>query len=174
MLAADVLAGLNRKQRELDALERDLAAAQQRLYVLWALNQDKDPPPPDSFRRQIGTELDPEIASGAAGIAARLAAEVAARRGETGDEHEDAVPWATIEADLAARARGYAARHGLRSALELQRVPDEPFEQHADPVLMLAGAGLQRAADPRLRPALPGAGAPGHCYRLDHRKHGGR
>ncbi len=140
-LAADVLAGLNRKQRELDALERDLADAQQRLYVLWALNQEKDPSPPSFFTQRIRA-ADPENAGGAAGKAVRLAAEVAARRGETGDESEDAVPWASTEAELATRAHDYAASHGLRSALELQRVPDEPFEQHADPVLMLAGAGL--------------------------------
>jgi hypothetical protein len=142
VLAADVLAGLNRGQRELDDLERALAGARQRLYVLWALNQEKDPPPPGFFAQAIRAELDPANPDGAAGIAARLEAEVAARRGEPGQEHPDAVPWAATEAELAARARGYAASHGLRSALELKRVPDEPFDQHVDPVLMLAGAGL--------------------------------
>ncbi len=141
-LAFDVLAGLNRRQRDLDTLERDLADAQQRLYVLWALNQEQDPSPPSFFTQRIQAELNPANSDGAAGKVARLAAEVNARRGEAQDEHEDAVPWATTEAELAAAARTYAARHGLRSALELQRVPDEPFEQHADPVLMLQGAGL--------------------------------
>lgn len=130
--AADVVAELNRSQRDLDALERELADARQRLYVLWALSEERRQPEP------IGTgirhELDPNRQNSTAWHVAELSARVHALRND--------IPWATTPDELARRAADYAARQNLRAALELQRVPLDPFEQHADPVLMLAGANL--------------------------------
>ncbi|MEV0032674.1 hypothetical protein [Nocardia sp. NPDC050793] len=130
--AADVVAELNTAQRELDEKERELADLQQRLHVLWSLSQE--PNQPDFFATRIDRELDPSNPAYTAGKTAALAAEVAAMRNE--------IPWATTADALATRAADYAAQHGLRSTLQLQRSPEEPFEQHADPVLMLAGANL--------------------------------
>lgn len=136
--AAEVVAELNGAQRDLDDKERELHALQQRLHVLWSLSQE--PKQPDFFASRIAAELDPERCADpeqcrhAACRVKVLAADVAARRGE--------VPWATTAEELAARAADYATQHGLRATLELQRSPEEPFEQHADPVLMLAGANL--------------------------------
>jgi hypothetical protein len=130
--AADVVAELSRAQSNLDALERDLADARQRLFVLWALAREKKQP--EFFSSRIARELDPNNAGGAAGKVAALTAQVDAERNE--------IPWATDADQLALRARAYAADHGLRSGLELQRVPAEPFELYTDPVLMLQGAKL--------------------------------
>jgi hypothetical protein len=131
-LAQDVTAELNRKQRDLDALERQLYGAQQHLYVLWALSQQKKQP--DIFTSRIQRELDPANTRGAAGRTAALAAQVVEARTE--------IPWSTREEELATKARAYADRCGLHSGQVLQRVPDEPFEQSADPVLLLQGAKL--------------------------------
>ncbi|MFF3002339.1 hypothetical protein ACFVTF_05960 [Kitasatospora sp. NPDC057940] len=130
-LAQDVTAELNRAQRELDALERELYGAQQHLYVLWALSQE--PKQPEVFSSPVRRELDPDRA-GAAGRTRALAAQVTAARAR--------LPWSTREEELAAQARAYAAEHGLRTTQVLQRVPAEPFEHSADPVLMLQGAKL--------------------------------
>ncbi|WP_280316225.1 hypothetical protein [Nocardia abscessus] len=130
--AADVVAELNHQQRDLDALERELTDARQRLFVLWALS--REPKQPDFFSSRIARELDPDNAAGAAGKVTALTAQLAQRRAE--------VPWATDTDELAARARAYATDHGLRAGLELQRVPEQPFELAADPVLMLQGANL--------------------------------
>lgn len=130
--AADVTAGLNRAERELGKLERELYAARQHLYVLWALSQEKKQP--EVFSSPVRRELDPEYPNGAAGRTRALAIQVTAARA--------GLPWATEEEELARLAREYAAEHGLRAAQVLQRVPEEPFEQSADPVLMLQGAKL--------------------------------
>ncbi|WP_406276781.1 hypothetical protein OH799_06625 [Nocardia sp. NBC_00881] len=130
--AAEVVAELNREQRDLDALERELADARQRLFVLWALS--REPKQPEVFSSRIARELDPGNAGGAAGKVTALTAQLAQRRAE--------VPWATDADQLAARARAYATDHGLRAGLELQRVPEQPFELAVDPVLMLQGANL--------------------------------
>ncbi|MFJ7275533.1 hypothetical protein [Kitasatospora sp. NPDC098663] len=132
LLAQHVTTELNQAQRELDSLERELHGAQQHLYVLWALNRESKQP--DVFATRIPRELDPENADGAAGRTRALAAQVSAARAR--------LPWSTREEDLAEQARSYAAEHGLRAGQMLQRVPAEPFEQSADPVLMLQGAKL--------------------------------
>ncbi|MET9216997.1 MULTISPECIES: hypothetical protein [unclassified Nocardia] len=131
-LAAEVTADLNGRQRELDGLERELAGAQQRLYVLWALSCD--PNPPQDYAPGILRQLDPARENSVAWRVTQLSGQVAALR--------DDIPWDTTADGLAAKARAYAAEHGLRTGLELQRVPLAPFEQHADPVLMLQGANL--------------------------------
>ncbi|WP_019927401.1 hypothetical protein [Nocardia sp. BMG111209] len=130
--SADVTADLNRQQQRLDRLERDLADARQRLYVLWALSCE--PKQPESVAGGIARQLDPGRENSAAGRVVQLDREVAALRAE--------IPWATTADALAGRARAYATEHGLRAGLELQRIPLAPFEQHADPVLMLQGANL--------------------------------
>ncbi|MGW4119145.1 hypothetical protein [Nocardia sp. NPDC004711] len=130
--AADVVAELNRKQRDLDALERELSDAQQRLFVLWALSCE--PKQPESIGPRIARELEPNRENSTAWRVDKLIGDVAALRAE--------VPWATTADALLAEARDYAAMKGLRSTLELQRVPMDPFEQHADPVLMMQGAHL--------------------------------
>ncbi|MFJ7280708.1 hypothetical protein [Kitasatospora sp. NPDC098663] len=132
LLAQDVTAQLNRTQRELDSLERELYGAQQHLYVLWALSQEKKQP--DVFTSRIRRELDHEYAEGAAGRTKALAAQVTVARTR--------IPWSTQEEDLAQQARDYATAHGLRVDQVLQRVPNDPFEQSTDPVLMLQGAKL--------------------------------
>ncbi|MFG2116709.1 hypothetical protein ACGFRB_29420 [Streptomyces sp. NPDC048718] len=131
-LGQDVLAELNRHQRELDSLERDLADARQRLFVLWSLS--REPKRPGFFDSRIGRELDPGHAAGTAGRVDALAAEVTAKRA--------GLPWATEPEELVALARAYATRKGLGTTQELQRLPHEPFDQHTDPVLMLQGARL--------------------------------
>ncbi|MFE7799521.1 hypothetical protein [Nocardia sp. NPDC057440] len=130
--AADVVADLNTAQRDLDEKERELADLRQRLHILWSLSQE--PNQPSFFASRIADELRLDNTKGTAGLTVAKEAEVAALR--------DEIPWATTADRLSARAADYAARHGLRAALELQRSPQEPFEQHADPVLMLAGANL--------------------------------
>jgi hypothetical protein len=130
--AADVVAELNRKQQQLDALERDLADAQQRLYILWALSCEKRQP--ESIGAGIRRELDPDRQNSTAWRVRTLMAEIDALRAD--------VPWATTADVLTQKAAGYAADHGLRATLQLQRAPAEPFEHHADPVLMLQGANV--------------------------------
>ncbi|MGF6885077.1 hypothetical protein ABIA39_003348 [Nocardia sp. GAS34] len=125
--AAEVVAELNRAQSDLDALERDLADARQRLFVLWALSREKKQP--EFFSSRIERELNT-----ATGKVTALITEVDEKRAE--------IPWATDADGLATRARAYAAEHGLRSGLQLQRVPAEPFDLYSDPVLMLQGANL--------------------------------
>lgn len=133
-LEQDVTAELNKEQAELDSLERDLASAQEHLYNIWALAQRVDPPPPDFFARETAAELNPANPDGTAGKVAALAARVRDKRTE--------IPWANDADALAELARAYAADKGLRAASILQRVPLDPYEQHADPVVMLQGANL--------------------------------
>ncbi|MFD7597238.1 hypothetical protein ACFV6D_29925 [Kitasatospora sp. NPDC059812] len=131
-LEQDVTAGLNTKQADLDDLERKLAGAQEHLYNVWSLAQEKKQP--DFFARRSAAELNPANPDGAAGKVADLAAQLRDRRTE--------IPWANDPDTLAERARAYAADQGLRGARVLQRVPLDPYEQHADPVIMLQGANL--------------------------------
>ncbi|MGM1058404.1 hypothetical protein [Saccharothrix sp. Mg75] len=128
----DLVTGLNATQARLDARERALADAQQHLYHLWALDRETRKPP--EFTRRVGTELDPTNPDGAAGVVAALAAELRTLREE--------IPWARDADTLARRAHAYAVDHGLPAGRVLQRVPLDPYEQHADPVLMLQGANL--------------------------------
>ena len=131
-LEQDITTGLNQKQADLDALERNLASAQEHLYNIWALAQEKTQP--GFFSSRTAAELDPANAAGAAGKVADLAAELRGKRGE--------IPWANDPDTLAEQARAYAADHGLRTGRVLQRVPLVPYEEHADPVVMLQGANL--------------------------------
>jgi hypothetical protein len=127
-----VVAELNHEQAGLDELERSLADARARLFVLWWLS--REPKQPDFFSSRINDELDPNIPGSAAHQVATLTADVTARRQQ--------VPWATDAQLLATRAATYAAEQGLGSGWELQRAPDQPFMQHTDPVLMMQGANL--------------------------------
>ncbi|MFJ6019979.1 hypothetical protein ACIQFP_11575 [Nocardiopsis alba] len=131
-----IVGELNRLQAEHDRLERDLAAARDRLYHLWFMDhmstgQDK----PGEFTRYIADELDPETPDGAAGTVRRLAAELARMRGED-------LPWGHEAEDLEVEARAYAERNGITGTRVLMRVPDTGFDHSADPVVLLQGAGL--------------------------------
>ncbi|MFF3863310.1 hypothetical protein [Streptomyces sp. NPDC002209] len=131
-LEQDITAELNTAQAALDTLERDLASAQEHLYNVWALAQE--PLQPDFFSSRTADELNPASTGGAAGTVAALAAQLREVRAR--------IPWAKDPDTLAERARAYAAERGMRAARVLQRVPLAPYEQHADPVVMLQGANL--------------------------------
>ncbi|MET8298753.1 hypothetical protein ABZW02_32615 [Streptomyces sp. NPDC005180] len=131
-LEQDIAADLNRIQGEHDALTGDLAAAQERLYLLWALSQAEKLPP--DFASRIGDELNPRYVDGAAGRVAGLTTRLAQLR--------TTIPWGTTPEELEAAAAAYAAEHGMRTDHVLQRVPQAPHEKPADPVLMLQGAHL--------------------------------
>ncbi|WP_382464770.1 hypothetical protein ACFIN9_01040 [Streptomyces noursei] len=126
---ADIVAALNRAQAEHDGVERDLAAAQDRLYVLWALsNADRQP---RDFQNRVDDELDPANQAGAAGKVAALAADLCAKR--------NALPWGDTPEELEASAAEYARGKGLPPNRVLQRVPKSPFLHVADPVVLLQG-----------------------------------
>ncbi|MBL7520027.1 hypothetical protein I6A84_18495 [Frankia sp. CNm7] len=127
-----VVADLNRAQRAHDRLEHDLTAARERLYQLWWLSRLSKQP--DEFRSKIGAQLDPANPDGTAGqVAALTAALATARR---------TLPWGLEHAELAASIAAYATDHGIVGDRRLTRVPRDPFEQHADPAVVLAGARL--------------------------------
>ncbi|WP_454131589.1 hypothetical protein [Kitasatospora aureofaciens] len=127
-----VVAGLNRLQAEHDALAHELAAAQERLYLLWALSLENRPYP--DFAAAIEDELNPAVPGGAAGRVADLSRRLVAKRAE--------IPWGTTPEELETSAAAYAAREGLLSAAVLKRVPADPYEDSADPVVLLQGAHL--------------------------------
>ncbi|MEV2279112.1 hypothetical protein AB0I72_26365 [Nocardiopsis sp. NPDC049922] len=131
-----VVGELNRVQAEHDRLERELAAARDRLYRLWymdRLNTHEDKPA--EFTDHIAAQLDPDDPDGAAGTVARLAGELAVLRA-------DGLPWAMEPDDLAASARAYADARGIGEHRTLVRVPDTEFDHSADPVVLLQGARL--------------------------------
>ncbi|MFE4971388.1 hypothetical protein ACFRAR_04635 [Kitasatospora sp. NPDC056651] len=127
-----VVADLNQAQAEHDALARDLAAAQERLYLLWALSLEARPHP--DFAAAIDNELNPAVPHGAAGRVTELTRSLEEKRAQ--------IPWGTTPAELEASAAAHAAREGMRSAGILKRVPAEPFEDSTDPVVLLQGANL--------------------------------
>lgn len=131
-----VVGELNRLQAEHDRLERDLAAARERLYHLWFMDrmptyEDK----PEEFTDRIDAELDPDNPDGAAGTVRRLAAELARMRREV-------LPWGRENEDLESAARAYAQNKGITGTRVLMRVPDSGFDHSADPVVLLQGARL--------------------------------
>ncbi|MEZ0095064.1 hypothetical protein [Streptacidiphilus sp. EB129] len=130
----DVVAELNRLQAEHDALTADLAAAQERLYLLWALSQAEKVPP--AFANRIDDELNPDHSDGAAGRVADLTTRLDDLR------TSGSLPWGTTPEDLEDSAARYADDHGLPTDHLLQRVPKAPNEEPADPVLLLQGAHL--------------------------------
>ncbi|MER7987686.1 hypothetical protein ABTY53_19195 [Streptomyces noursei] len=131
-LGQDVTAELNRRQAEHDALAADLATAQERLYLLWALSQSEKLPP--DFADRIEDELDPGYPDGAAGRVDALTTRLA--------ELHATLPWGADPDALKAEAAKYAAKHGIPATHVLQRVPRAPHEQPADPVLLIQGAHL--------------------------------
>ncbi|WP_063786135.1 hypothetical protein [Streptomyces noursei] len=130
----DVLAELNCKQSQFDALAAELAAAQERLYLLWALSKAEKLPP--DFENRIGQELDPHR-DGAARRVDSLHGDLQRLLDDNGG-----LPWGTTPEELEESAAEYASRNGMRAAHVLQRVPKAPHEQPADPVLLLQGAHL--------------------------------
>ncbi|MET9520249.1 hypothetical protein [Streptomyces sp. NPDC002994] len=131
-LEQDVVAALNRAQAAHDAVARDLAAAQERLYLLWALSLAEKKP--TDFQNRIDDELNPEFAEGTAGRVQEFSRELAEKRA--------AIPWGTTPDELETSAAAYAAEHGMRSTHVLQRVPQPPHEEAADPVVLVQGAHL--------------------------------
>ncbi len=131
-LEQDVVAKLNQAQAEHDADARELTVAQERLYLLWALSIAEKKP--SNFQDRIGDELNPNHAPGAAGRVAELSAQLADKRA--------AIPWGSTPDELEASAAVYAAEHGMRAARVLQRVPQQPHEEAADPVVLVQGAHL--------------------------------
>ncbi len=137
-----LVAGLNGAQRDHDASERNLAAARERLYHLWWLSQQSKTP--EGFDGAVAGELDPGGTPGdpdypaspdtAAGQAAVLDSKVTGLRAQ--------IPWGTTPEELAVSAAEHVQQAGLRSTLWLSRVPADPYEQHADPVVALHGAKL--------------------------------
>ncbi|MFD9072944.1 hypothetical protein ACFVZ2_23355, partial [Streptomyces lasiicapitis] len=129
---AEVLAGLNARQRELDTLERKLRTAQEYLFHLWALNKRHEKP--GFFTDEIDSKLNPQVARSPAQQVAELTSQVTALRAE--------LPWSMDQEELRTQALQYAADHGMRAARVLQRVPLAPYEESSDPVVLLRGANL--------------------------------
>ncbi|GGO59175.1 hypothetical protein [Streptomyces lasiicapitis] len=129
---AEVLAGLNARQRDLDTLERTLRSAQEYLFHLWALNKRHEKP--GFFIDEIDSKLDLEVARSPAQRVAELTSQVTALRAE--------LPWSMDQEELRTQASRYAADHGMRAARVLQRVPLAPYEESSDPVVLLRGANL--------------------------------
>lgn len=134
---AGIVADLNARQRELDSLEGKLKSAQEYLFHLWSLNKLRYKP--DFFTEQIGRKLNPEVAGSPAQQAAERTSEVLARRA--------GLPWSMDQDELTTKARDYAAEKGMRSTRVLQRVPLAPYEESADPVVLLRGANLHAPLD---------------------------
>ncbi|WP_431887884.1 hypothetical protein [Nocardiopsis alba] len=131
-----VVGELNRLQAEHDRIERDLAAARDRLYHLWFMERmDTDRTKPREFTDHIDAELDPGNPDGAAGTVRRLAAELERMRRED-------LPWGHDEEELEEKARDHALENGITGTRVLMRVPDTGFDHSADPVVLLQGAGL--------------------------------
>ncbi|WP_331766667.1 hypothetical protein [Embleya sp. NBC_00896] len=127
-----VVADLNKAQAEHDAAERELAAAQERLYALWALSLE--PKQPAAFAAAIEAELDPANSAGAAGKVRELSDQLRDLRAD--------IPWGTTPEELARRAAEHAAENGMARSRTLSRVPVDPYQQSADPVVLLQGANL--------------------------------
>ncbi|MEY9947921.1 hypothetical protein [Kitasatospora sp. GAS1066B] len=129
---AETVAELNGRQAAHDATEAALDAACEHLYHLWWLSRLERRS--DEFNSTIDDELDPSVATGAAGRVVALARRLAEQRAE--------LPWGKGEAELAARIDVLYPAYGARAARRLIRVPAEDFEYSADPVLTLEGANL--------------------------------
>jgi hypothetical protein len=127
-----VIADLNQAQAEHDAAEQELATAQQRLYVLWALSRAEKLPP--DFEARIADELDPARRDSAAGRVTALIRRV--------EDLRERVPWGTTPDKLETAAAQFAIDKGLRTSRILKRAPKAPYEHPADPVLLLQGAHL--------------------------------
>ncbi|MFE2864985.1 hypothetical protein [Embleya sp. NPDC059259] len=134
---ATVVADLNAKQRDLDAVERKLRSAQEYLFHLWSLSRLQFKP--DFFTEEIADKLKPEVAGSPARQVADLTSQVLAQR--------TVLPWSMDQDELEAQAREHAASKGLRSTRVLQRVPLAPYEEAADPVVLLRGANLHAPLD---------------------------
>ncbi|MFC7329914.1 hypothetical protein [Marinactinospora rubrisoli] len=130
----DTIGELNRLQAEHDRIERELAAAQERLYHLWYLNALPERDKPREFTSAIGAQLDPDDPDGAAGRVKALTEQLA--------EARSALPWGRDPEDLAEAAKAHADAHGLPEHRVLVRVPAEEFDHSADPVVLLQGANL--------------------------------
>ncbi|GAA2688625.1 hypothetical protein [Streptomyces lunalinharesii] len=128
----EVVAELNRLQSAHDATARDLAAAQARLYDIWALSRAPRQHP--TFEDVVDDELNPAVPDRAAGRVSTLTAQLAEQRA--------ALPWGDTPEELAQSAATYAARAGLASVSLLERVPRDMYEQSTDPVVVLRGAHL--------------------------------
>ncbi|MCX4993442.1 hypothetical protein [Streptomyces sp. NBC_00568] len=129
----DVVSKLNQAQADHDADVRDLAAAQERLYLLWALSRAEKKPSAE-FEERLADELNPGNDQGAAGRVKNLQGKVTDKRA--------VIPWGTTPDELEASAAQYAADQGLRSGHVLQRVPQPSYEEAADPVVLIQGARL--------------------------------
>ncbi|MFE6334342.1 hypothetical protein ACFVOK_14165 [Streptomyces sp. NPDC057798] len=129
----DVVSQLNKEQAAHDTHVRELAAARERLYLLWALSRTERKPSAE-FEERLANELNPEHGEGAAGRVKDLQNKVAEQRAT--------IPWGTTPDELEAAAAQYAADQGLRSGHVLQRVPQPSYEEAADPVLLIQGAHL--------------------------------
>lgn len=130
--AQDVLAELNTRQAELDREIHELTAAREHLFHLWSLS--REPQQPADFPDWVRDQLDPDVPGSAAHRVAESAAKVAALTTD--------VPWSQEQEQVESLAREYAAAHGLPAGYVLQRVPLEPYDEAADPVVLLRGANL--------------------------------
>ena len=116
---------LNAAQAAADAATRTLAALRRRLYDLWFLYELLPAPDTSLTPEDLAPQLDPTVADGAAGRVVAAAADAAAK--------------AQAAAALAATPpAGYTYKSVQRP----------PFQQAADPVILLANAGAPEIADP--------------------------
>ncbi|OPC84575.1 hypothetical protein B4N89_29890 [Embleya scabrispora] len=127
---AERIAELNRLQRAHDLLERELHDAREYLYHLWALDRRRSRPP--FFGEGIRDRLDATVAGSPAHAVADLATRLAAARA--------AIPWALDQEELDDKAQAYASAW-LAAPRVLQRYPAAEYQEAADPVLLLRGAG---------------------------------
>ncbi|MGK5543606.1 hypothetical protein ACSNOH_02535 [Streptomyces sp. URMC 127] len=131
------LAELNAVQAEHDAVSRDLAHDQRRLYGLWWLRGR--PTRPDGWDAACDAQFqaaDPETAAG------KVRLGLTTLFGEGGLRSR--IPWGDTAGDLAEAVTAYAARHELAPGRELQRVAEPAFHSTPDPSVIVRGAKLDR------------------------------
>jgi hypothetical protein len=116
---------LNQAQAAADAAARTLAALRRRLYDLWFLYELLPAPETSLTQADLAPQLDPTVADGAAGRVVAAAADAAATA-------------QSASALAAAPPPGYTYKSVQRP----------PFQQAADPVILLANAGAPEIADP--------------------------
>ncbi|MFF2543132.1 hypothetical protein ACFVUY_11280 [Kitasatospora sp. NPDC058063] len=148
---AELRAKVNTDQAAHDALVRQLADTQWKLYGAWWLNNADEIP--DAYTDALPATLNPTEQDGLAARVAALASDIAARR-DPAAGHPQAIPWGATDEDLATAAQAYLAAHGADPAARtLKRSPLGEFHHAQDPVVLLNGIKTPTPAD--LGAALP-------------------
>ncbi|WP_439678219.1 hypothetical protein [Embleya sp. MST-111070] len=127
----DVLATLNADQTAYDEAERDLAAAQRRVYDLWwaqelpmapEFDPPNEPPPEGTYRNEVGIRL-------------HAAEQDAARCEQARDQARSRIPWGRTQAELAQSVAEYSAALPDGFVLKRNVLPD--LYRPAEPLVLL-------------------------------------